>query len=286
MSEFLIVSSTFAREPLLAIPLVFGLLVALRRAVPAAERHRLRRAARAAPRRSKASYVPLFAHLALVLVAGHLSAARRWSPGSSTWRGCSDRRGNGAAHRHRQDRPQGGEAIVPGRAPSSTRDGWQRALRAARRRRPRRCSACGATADAVHMALLEERRARSRCSPLPAPTAASRRSARMHPPAIRLERAIRDLFGLEPTGASDARPWLDHGRWGVTPSARQAAQARDRSRRLTRSCRSKGEACTRSRSARCMPASSSPAISASPPTARRWCGSRSGSAMCTRASRR
>ena len=35
MSEFLVVSSTFAREPLLAIPLVVGLLVALRRAVPA-----------------------------------------------------------------------------------------------------------------------------------------------------------------------------------------------------------------------------------------------------------
>ena len=38
---------------------------------------------------------------------------------------------------------------------------------------------------------------------------------RVHPPAIRLERAIKDLFGLEPQGAPDARPWLDHGRWGV-----------------------------------------------------------------------
>ena len=46
MSEFLIVTSTFAREPLLAILLVFGLLVALRRAAPAAQRRRLRRAAR------------------------------------------------------------------------------------------------------------------------------------------------------------------------------------------------------------------------------------------------
>jgi Ni,Fe-hydrogenase III large subunit len=36
---------------------------------------------------------------------------------------------------------------------------------------------------------------------------------RSHPPAIRLERAIRDLFGLEPVGLPDARPWLDHGRW-------------------------------------------------------------------------
>ena len=44
-SEFLVVSSTFAREPLLALPLVLGILVAHRRAVPAAEQHRFRRAA-------------------------------------------------------------------------------------------------------------------------------------------------------------------------------------------------------------------------------------------------
>jgi Ni,Fe-hydrogenase III large subunit len=37
----------------------------------------------------------------------------------------------------------------------------------------------------------------------------------LHPPAIRLERAIRSLYGLEPTGAPDARPWLDLGCWGV-----------------------------------------------------------------------
>jgi Ni,Fe-hydrogenase III large subunit len=36
-----------------------------------------------------------------------------------------------------------------------------------------------------------------------------------HPPAIRLERAIYDLYGLEPLGLPDRRPWLDHGRWGV-----------------------------------------------------------------------
>jgi len=38
--------------------------------------------------------------------------------------------------------------------------------------------------------------------------------AAAHPPALRLERTIRDLFGLEATGASDTRPWLDHGAWG------------------------------------------------------------------------
>lgn len=33
---------------------------------------------------------------------------------------------------------------------------------------------------------------------------------RRHPPALRLERAARDLFGLEPDGSPDTRPWLIH----------------------------------------------------------------------------
>jgi Ni,Fe-hydrogenase III large subunit len=37
----------------------------------------------------------------------------------------------------------------------------------------------------------------------------------VHPPAIRLERTIQDLYGLEPLGLPDRRPWLDHGRFGV-----------------------------------------------------------------------
>lgn len=35
------------------------------------------------------------------------------------------------------------------------------------------------------------------------------------PGAIRLERAIHDLYGLAPQGLADMRPWLDHGRWKV-----------------------------------------------------------------------
>jgi hydrogenase-4 component F len=69
MSEFLVVSSTFAREPLLAIPLVGGLLVAF-----GALFLRLGGLAFGTPSGStapvEASYVPLFAHLALVFVAG------------------------------------------------------------------------------------------------------------------------------------------------------------------------------------------------------------------------
>ncbi len=39
--------------------------------------------------------------------------------------------------------------------------------------------------------------------------------ARHHPPAVRLERAICDLFGLVSEGMPDARRWLDHSRWSV-----------------------------------------------------------------------
>jgi len=45
--------------------------------------------------------------------------------------------------------------------------------------------------------------------------------SRYHPPAIRLERALRDLSGLQPEGLPDPRPWLDHGAWGIgAPLAR------------------------------------------------------------------
>jgi len=40
-----------------------------------------------------------------------------------------------------------------------------------------------------------------------------------HLPALRLERAMRDLYGVEPVGLPDARPWLDHGRWPDRESA-------------------------------------------------------------------
>jgi hydrogenase-4 component F len=69
MSEFLVVSSSFAREPLLAIPLVLGLLVAI-----GALFLRLNGIAFGPPRgpnrKAKGSYVPMFAHLGLVLGAG------------------------------------------------------------------------------------------------------------------------------------------------------------------------------------------------------------------------
>lgn len=69
MSEFLVVTSTFARQPLLAVPLVFGLLVGF-----GALLLRLGGLAFGEPGgsvgKSHASYLPMYAHLALVLAAG------------------------------------------------------------------------------------------------------------------------------------------------------------------------------------------------------------------------
>jgi len=68
-SEFLVVSSTFARAPALALILVFGILVAF-----GALLLRLNGIAFGEPRgavgKAHASYAPMFTHLALVLAAG------------------------------------------------------------------------------------------------------------------------------------------------------------------------------------------------------------------------
>jgi hydrogenase-4 component F len=69
MSEFLLVTSTFAREPWLAILLVFGILVGF-----GALFLRLNGIAFGDPRGSNAaataSYLPMYSHLVLVFVAG------------------------------------------------------------------------------------------------------------------------------------------------------------------------------------------------------------------------
>jgi hydrogenase-4 component F len=74
LSEFMLVTSTFAREPLLAAILVIGLLIAF-----AALILRLQQVLFGPPsaptERVRASYLPLFLHLSVVLVAG------LWLPG-------------------------------------------------------------------------------------------------------------------------------------------------------------------------------------------------------------
>jgi Ni,Fe-hydrogenase III large subunit/Ni,Fe-hydrogenase III component G len=81
--------------------------------------------------------------------------------------------------------------------------------------------------EAVHLALAVQAAANLLVVSLPCPERRFPSVARTHAPALRLERTIRDLHGLEPDGCPDERPWLDHGRWGLRHplGQRQAAGA-------------------------------------------------------------
>ena len=62
----------------------------------------------------------------------------------------------------------------------------------------------------VHMALLDPVEHGIGVLTLPCPDGNYPSIGQAHPPAMRLERAIRDLFGFEPLGLPDTRAWLDH----------------------------------------------------------------------------
>jgi Ni,Fe-hydrogenase III large subunit len=69
--------------------------------------------------------------------------------------------------------------------------------------------------DRIHMALRDEADETIGVVTLDCPARRYPSVALHHPPALRLERAARDLFGLEPVGLPDTRGWLDHGNWDV-----------------------------------------------------------------------
>ena len=84
--------------------------------------------------------------------------------------------------------------------------------------------------EAVHLALVSEDAPQLLVMSLPCPERRFPSVAVTHPPALRLERAIADLYGLEAEAGPDARRWLDHGRWGVRhplASAETASAAGD-----------------------------------------------------------
>ena len=67
----------------------------------------------------------------------------------------------------------------------------------------------------VHMAIMDGQTAEIAVVSLDCPDRTFPSVGKHHPPALRLERTIHDLFGLSAEGSPDARPWLDHNRWGV-----------------------------------------------------------------------
>jgi Ni,Fe-hydrogenase III large subunit len=104
--------------------------------------------------------------------------------------------------------------------------GWQQAID---QLASGRCSLLGLWGDApeVHMALLDEQSNNVAvisytCKSGNYPSVAAR-----HPPAVRLERAIRDLFGLDAADAPDPRPWLDLGFWTVQHPLGKKGPARE-----------------------------------------------------------
>ena len=81
--------------------------------------------------------------------------------------------------------------------------------------------------DIVHMALLDAESATAGIVSLPCPKGTYPAVSQHHAPALRLERTIQDLFGLKAKGLPDARPWLDHGKWGVRFPLRENPAAPD-----------------------------------------------------------
>jgi Ni,Fe-hydrogenase III large subunit len=67
----------------------------------------------------------------------------------------------------------------------------------------------------VHMAIMDGQTTEIAVVSLDCPGRSFPSVGSYHPPALRLERSINDLFGLSAEGSPDARPWLDHNRWGV-----------------------------------------------------------------------
>jgi Ni,Fe-hydrogenase III large subunit len=94
------------------------------------------------------------------------------------------------------------------------REAWQRAIVLLQEGQ---CTLLGLWGEkqSVHVALIDESRSEPgilsfACEGNRFPSVGG-----LHAPAIRLERAVLDLLGLEPEGLPDTRAWLDHGRWPV-----------------------------------------------------------------------
>lgn len=83
-----------------------------------------------------------------------------------------------------------------------------------------------AEAGRVHMAVMTTERSEIVIFSIDCPQGRFPSLAALHPPAMRLERAITDLFGLVAENAPDERPWLDHGRWSVRHPLGQAESGR------------------------------------------------------------
>ena len=68
----------------------------------------------------------------------------------------------------------------------------------------------------VHMAIMDGLTAEIAVVSLDCPDRSFPSVGLHHPPALRLERTVHDLFGLSAQGLPDPRRWLDHDQWGLS----------------------------------------------------------------------
>jgi Ni,Fe-hydrogenase III large subunit len=83
--------------------------------------------------------------------------------------------------------------------------------------------------DCVHMAALDEESGDIAVASLDCPEKRYPSVGAQHPPAIRLERALHDLYGIQAVGSPDTRAWLDLGFWDMRhPLGDQSMAAAER----------------------------------------------------------
>lgn len=99
--------------------------------------------------------------------------------------------------------------------------GWLRAIREISKGQGDLLSFWSDGAD-VHMAILDHESSQIGLISHECPDGVFPSVSRLHPPAMRLERAIQDIYGIAAKGLPDGRPWLDHGRWGVRRPGRNS----------------------------------------------------------------
>ena len=103
-------------------------------------------------------------------------------------------------------------------------EGWQQAIRLLQEEQ---CTLLGLWGEnnVVHLALIDAGGREPAILSFECEDSSFPSVGRLHAPAIRLERALRDLSGLDPEGLTDARAWLDHGKWPVHQPLGQAQPA-------------------------------------------------------------
>ena len=137
----------------------------------------------------------------------------------------------------------------------------------------------------VHMAIIDRDTAEIAVVSLDCPDRVYPSVSQHHPPALRLERTVNDLFGLSAEDLPDSPPLARSQPLGRALSAGRSHRRVVDDGALPLPRRRKAMACIRLRSAPCMRASSSPDISALPPAGRPWSGWNSGWDIPTRVSR-